>query len=247
MTVMNKLKKALLSFVYILVVTSCSHKSAVEKKDDLELIVEALNAKSLVKMISLEADFGKTAVIANNSLKFEISRDQQKIHNGLRSELSIDYPFKEGDEVYYSFDIFIPHSFKSDPHGRWSSLSQWHDQPNPALGETWSTFPGRSPLVLLFDKLVDGKQKFGLNYGDQSVVLPLKSGKWNQLQFHFKWSTGLDGFLVLRVNNETEFKLRGVNMHNEYQHYLKIGLYRHPMILGSNHVYYRNLEILSKQ
>lgn len=226
--------------------TGCSYKGSVEKKEDLELIADALNAKSLLNMISLEADFGKTVVVANNSLKFEISREQQKIYNGLRSELSIDFPFKEGDEIYYSFDIFIPHSFKSDPNGRWSSFGQWHDQPNPALGETWSTFPGRSPLVLLFDKLIDGKQRFGLNYGDLSVELPLIIGKWNKLQFHFKWSTDSNGFLVLNVNDGTEFKFQGVNMHNKYQHYLKIGLYRHPQIFGSNHVYYRNLNIHSK-
>lgn len=243
---MSDFIKSFLFLLYILAVTGCSNKGHFDKEEDVELIASALGAKSLAEMISLEAVFGRTVVVKNNSVKFEISREQEKINNGVRSEVSINYPFKEAEEIIYSFEIFIPNSFKSDPSGRWSSLAQWHDQPDPALGETWSTFPGRSPLVLVFDKLIDDNQVFGLNYGDQSVELPLIIGKWNKLQFHFKWSTDSNGFLVLNVNDGTEFKFYGGNMHNKYQHYLKIGLYRHPQIFGSNHVYYRNLNIHSK-
>ena len=244
---MHEFVKALLIFLFSSSILGCAQKSLIEQRKDVELVAEALNARPLNKMIEFEAELGNTLFILDNALKFVISENQKKINNGIRSEITVDYPFKKGEEVYYSFDIFIPISFKSDSHGRWSSLGQWHDQPNPDLSESWQTFPRRSPLVFIFDKIIDEKQVFGLNYGNEKIRLPLKVGQWNKLSFHFKWSLGFDGFLELKVNNGKKISFFGKNMHNAYQHYLKIGLYRHPNIIGANYVYYRNLKIISKK
>lgn len=216
-----------------------------QKSEQLDSIAKSLSAVDLVEHFEVESYYGKTITAENGKLKFSITGTQKKVNNGRRSELAIDFPFKLEDEVIYSYELFIPNEYQSDIHGRWSLISQWHDQPNPNKGETWANFPGRSPLVALYDKVVNGETIITIVYGDQARAIPINIGTWNSIVYHFRWSNSNSGVLNLKVNN-SNFTFKGPNMHNDYQHYLKIGLYRHPDITTNNHVYFRNLKIIKK-
>ncbi len=213
--------------------------NATTTQQKIENVASSLNAHGLTQFMRLEAVYDKTIIPLEDKLKFVIQGCQDKIHNGIRSELTVNYPFSAGDKVTYEYQIYIPRYFPSDPEGRWFLLSQWHDQPDPALGETWENFPGRSPLVALYS---GPDSTFGLIYGEEMTVLPFYLGMWNTLKFEFLWSEGNDGKLAVHVNG-IQFNFSGKNMHNNYQHYLKIGMYRHRDIESKNEIYFRNLKI----
>ncbi|CZF77474.1 heparin lyase I family protein [Grimontia marina] len=229
-----------------LILLSLSTKSlSNQKSEQLDSIAKSLSAVELIEYFEVESYYGKTIFSETEKLKFSISGSQEKINNGRRSELAIDFPFKLEDEVIYRYELFIPSDYESDIQGRWSLITQWHDQPNPNKGETWSNFPGRSPLVALYEKVDKGETNFTIVYGGQVISIPINLGTWNQITYHFRWSNSNSGFLNLKVNNST-FTFNGPNMHNDYQHYLKIGPYRHPDISTDNHIYFRNLKITKR-
>lgn len=242
---MNNVNRLIVKHSLILLFLVCSSASNANtvKHQQLENIASSLNALGLLQFMRLEAVYDETIIPLADKLKFVIRDCQDEIYNGIRSELTVDYPFSSGDLVTYEYQIYIPKYFPADPQGRWFLLTQWHDQPDPALGETWENFPARSPLVALYSA---PDSKFGLIYNGERTILPFHLGMWNTLKFQFEWSEGSQGKLVLYVNG-VEYNFSGKNMHNNYQHYLKMGMYRHRDIESKNEVYFRNLRITTEE
>jgi hypothetical protein len=81
-------------------------------------------------------------------LEFRLVPGQAKKNNGIRAEISVDYPYGVGDIVRYKWEMRLPGHFKADePRNRWWVMGQWHDQPDRTKGETWQGFPAHSPPV----------------------------------------------------------------------------------------------------
>lgn len=59
------------------------------------------------------------------------------------------------------------------------------------------------------------------------------------------WSNGSDGHAELYLDNSSEPSLaaKGPNMHHGYQHYWKVGPYRHPDIRTDNRIDIADLRI----
>jgi Polysaccharide lyase len=88
---------------------------------------------------------GMAATAPGGISNFGLSPGQAKKNNGIRAEISVDYPYKVGDVVRHAWKMRLPDDFKADdPQNRWWVMGQWHDQPDRTLGETWAGFPGRS-------------------------------------------------------------------------------------------------------
>ncbi len=131
-------------------------------------------------------------------------------------------------------------------------MGQWHDQPDPALGETWDGFPSHSPPQSFYLGYRDGSYllnpQYGSNrddWGDHSI--PLVPGQWLGLRVEILWSRGSEGRMAIWLNEATEpyATWNGPNMLNAYQHYLKLGMYRHPDIKTDNEISLRRLEVLT--
>ncbi|WP_218934314.1 polysaccharide lyase [Rosistilla ulvae] len=179
---------------------------------------------------------------------------QPKLHGGIRSEVSVDYPFRPGDRIRYRWRFKIPHDFQTDaPENRWWVIGQWHDQPNPAEGQTWANFPTHSPPVSLTLGELDGQIMIGLSYGctddsgEQQVIgpAPITRGQWHTIESQIDWSQDSTGRIQVYLDGVVEpiFSAAGPNMNNGYQHYLKFGMYRHPEIASDNWIYVDDLEI----
>ena len=179
---------------------------------------------------------------------------QSKVHGGIRAEISVGYPFQGGETVRYSWRFMLPKDFIADaPKNRWWVIGQWHDQPNKKLGETWDKFPSHSPPVSLGLGELEGKLAIVLSYGPtnaklhQRVVGPvfLERGKWHTITFVIRWSQASDGMAVVFLDDLARPALRaeGPNMNNDFEHYLKLGMYRHPDIATNNWIYVDELEI----
>lgn len=147
-------------------------------------------------------------------------------------------------------EIHDPARLPSDaPENRWCLIGQWHDQPDPTKGETWDGFPSRSPTVLIGIGELDGKPAIGIEYGvDHSRKFGpvfLQPGKWHSVSAVIHWSQQDDGQATFYFDESTEplAVLRGPNLHNGYQHFLKLGLYRHPGIMTDNSIHLDRVEI----
>jgi hypothetical protein len=103
---------------------------------------------------------------AAQHLGLHVFPGQKKLNGGIRAEVSVDYPHKQGDTVRYAWRFMVPKGFVSDaPKNRWWIIGQWHDQPDRARGESWDGFDSKSPPVLLGLGELQGKLGIGIAYG----------------------------------------------------------------------------------
>ena len=189
---------------------------------------------------------------AERYLGLRVFPGQRRVHGGVRAEVSVDYPFREGDRVRYAWRFRFPHDFATDaPDNRWWVIGQWHDQPDPRRGETWDGFPSRSPPVVLGVGERDGRLGIGLGYGlttdgnRQQELGPLwvERGRWHRIAVVVRWSQGPDGAAEVFLDDAPRASLaaQGPNMNNRYQHYWKLGHYRHPDIGTDNWIHLADL------
>ncbi len=77
------------------------------------------------------------------------------------------------------------------------------------------------------------------------VTMEIRKDVWYKLVFEIKWSQSEDGVVKVYVDDTEDptFFYQGPNMLNNYQHYLKVGQYRHPDIQSDNTVLIRNIKI----
>jgi hypothetical protein len=172
-------------------------------------------------------------------LRLRTRHGQPLLHGGVRAELTIDNPHAEGDTLRYSWRFKIADDFVSDaPANRWWLFGDWHDQPDPRLNQTWDGFPPRSPPIALGYGQIGGQDNLSLVYGAPNPItiglIPFKRGVWNKVTVQIKWSRGASGSVAVYLNDSSTpvQQATGPNMHNSYQHFLKLGSYRHPDIRG---------------
>lgn len=235
----------------------CGYTKAGSRDDELAYL-RTVMPDSLLEYAHLEVASTKSVAIKeegqNRYLGLRVFRGQKKVNGGVRAEISVDYPFQQGETVRYSWRLMFPKNFVSDaPKNRWWVIGQWHDQPNEELGETWEDFRSFSPPVLLGLGELEGKLAITLTYGptngtlEPRVVGPvfLERGKWYSITVVIRWSQGPEGKASVFLDDllEPAMSVDGPNMNNDYKHYLKLGMYRHPRIATDNWIYVDDLAI----
>ncbi len=179
-----------------------------------------------------------------NHLELRTYRGQPLKNGGVRAEISIDYPFQDGDTVRYSWRMMLPADFVSDaPANRWWLVAQWHDQPDRTRGETWSGYPAHSPSVGLGYGQLAGQDTLSLLYGAPDPgpggLIPISRGAWHAISVEITWSTGARGKVRVFIDGSKTpaREASGRNMYNTFQHYMKLGMYRQPDIRGDTWIY----------
>ena len=209
--------------------------------------------EALIEFATLEVA-GRENVLPGpqGGLTLRITEDQPKVNGGARAELSVDYPFKPGDTLSYSWRFRIPEDFASDaPENRFVIAGQWHDQPDTELGESWEDFPRRSPPIAIYLGELNGEVGFVLSHGStdgksprsQSDPIFFERGEWQKIEAEITWSRTQSGAMTLRLNGDTVACMTGPNMNNNAPHYLKLGLYRHPDIQGPASISIKDVNI----
>lgn len=185
-------------------------------------------------------------------VELRIFKGQALLNSGTRAELSIDYPFRTGETVTYEWDFRIDADFQSDaPENRWWYFGQLHDQPNLNIDEVWRGFPDRSPPIALAYGVLDGNDILALNYGApnsrQIGTAVFSREQWHHIKMQVHWSMTGDGWInVYFDNSPTPFaSAQGRNMHNNYQHYLKLGMYRQKDIRADSNIQIDNVTIVT--
>lgn len=240
--------------VSLFLATLCPAADKPLSKDESLQYLKTVLPEPLFQYAGLEVASEKSIAIVSgtprNYLAFRILPDQPKVNGGIRSELSVNYPFAEGDTVRYSWRFMFPADFVSDaPTNRWWLAGQWHDQPNTSKGETWANFPSRSPPVALGLREADQRLQFLLYYGTPQShkvgPIPIDRGRWYRISVLIHWSRQADGRASVFLDDAEKPVLSadGPNMNNPYQHYLKLGMYRDPEINTDNSIFVSDVAI----
>lgn len=216
-----------------------------------EEILSVLISDSTVRAYArIEIPDERNVTVHDDYLSLHLFEGQELLFNGVRSEVTVDLPYEEHDTVVYQWEVMIPNGFQHDaPENRWWNVVQWHDQPDLTLGETWADLTARSPVISLHLKFYEGGYYFAPRYmhvePPMEDLIEIQPGEWIKLRFEIRWSQGNDGYLKIHVNDDQlpHVHYTEPNMHNGYQHYLKIGMYRHPDIATDNTINLRNLYI----
>ena len=238
----------------VLFASSCS-KAADPKEREKELTyLRCVMPENLLEYAHVEVSAIENITIlgegTDTHLGLHLLPEQKKKNNGIRAEISVNYPFKQGDTVRYAWRFMVPEGFKSDaPQNRWWLIGQWHDQPNKDRNETWEDFPSNSPTVLLGIGELENKLMTGVAYGptqsQKGAMVVIVPGQWHHIALEIHWSQKADGKATFFFDDmiKPSSVLEGPNMHNDYQHYLKLGMYRHPDIATANSSYIDEITI----
>lgn len=199
----------------------------------------------LVPIVNLEIHGCENLIVGDTYAGFVLGEQNFLVNGGVRAELAVDFPFVEGDTVEYRWSVLIP--AKDAPGGdsnQWWLIAQWHDQPDPSLGQTWATFKAQSPPVAVHIETRNGVVGIGLSglLGKKLTWVPVPTGVWLNFIATIRWSTGANGSVRFRVEDhpEFEFTASGQNMLNGYRHYFKAGQYRTPAVSRYSVIYMKN-------
>ncbi|MEO9593289.1 polysaccharide lyase [Rhodopirellula bahusiensis] len=221
------------------------------REEELTYLREILPAELLdLSHLDLPSrdSIAKTDTADGTHLGLRIHPGQSKTHGGMRAEVSLDYPFKPDDIVRYTWKFRLPGDFASDaPQNRWWVIGQWHDQPDRTNNETWATHPSYSPPISIGIAEIENRLAIGLSYGTTlgdhkqavSNPIPIQRGTWYTVQADIRWSPTENGSIELSLLEKPDSAtvMQGPNMNNPFQHYLKIGMYRHPGIQTENWIH----------
>lgn len=238
--------------------------------DILNKFRNKLSNQNLIKSVmSFEFSDNDSIILAEPTINksesshaiFHVKKDQTLVNYGKRSELAINYLFSEGDTVEYSWSFMLPKDFAIDTQNRWQIIGQWHDQPNKEIGETWNTYKGYNPpLSFQIKKNKNEPLKIYLTSVDvrpfiadplngkkiftQYYVGDIILGKWYHIKVKVKWQNNDSGITWVDYDNSGYKQIyAGINMNNNYSHYLKLGLYRDPSIELDQFIYIKNITI----
>lgn len=165
-----------------------------------------------------------------------------------RSEIQLKSTAQEGKEIYYSWDFMIDNRYiESDG---FQIIGQFHDQPDPAKGETWNNYPANPPPLsynYINGELIIAVYSFEIDHVSHLVAVPITKGEWHQIKSRIFWSTTDHGFMEFWLDG-TQIEEFGVkrytarNCFNKAGNYLKIGLYRSNDIDSVGIVYFDNIK-----
>jgi len=250
--------RILYSFIVLLSIFTAKFTYAACEFVDKQNLAEAMNIQhDLRSMVSIEIASCSNVSLENGYVGFILNEKNEVIHSGIRSEVSIDYPFIEGDTVEYQWSIMIPKEYSPGNEavrGEWWIIGQWHDQPDPNLGETWRTYSASSPPAAIYIETRNGVVGIGLSTfqrdGAQKKYkkinwVPVPKGKWLDLNVTINWSRTKKGLISFKIDDMPMFDVisLGPNMLNKYQHYLKLGQYRSPKHSKKSVIYIKDVHI----
>lgn len=168
------------------------------------------------------------------------------INNGHRAELSCKDRAPIGKEIVYKFSFMIPILYKETD--MWQYISQFHDRPDVAHGETWATYNSHypPPLSLSYHKNIITVKRYDKKDGYHIIASTnIKKGNWVDITYRIKWSEKNDGFIEVFVNgkNVSNGKVYGPNLYNSSGNYFKIGIYEDKKNPYKNSLYYDDVSI----
>jgi hypothetical protein len=192
------------------------------------------------------------AVVGGDKARDKERAEFIRLNNCKKGSCTLGTEGAEGTELWYAWSILIPEDYKYvSAKPNYQIMGQWHDQPKPGEKPT-----GYSPPISVHYESSGDAQRFRIEYGLrqrggplQEFDAPIQKGKWVDLMFHIRFSTGSDGFVEAWRDGESfksssgATRLTGTNMYNSQPNYLRLGLYRGRGQTQTNTFYYDEIRI----
>ncbi len=175
----------------------------------------------------------KVARKGNKSVQFYLKNDDPVVATGKRAELYRPGGINQkiGKEYWYALSIYVDPEFKVDSNG-YSILAQWYSRPQRDEGEV-SRPPPLSLLIRgdrwTMDLRADTTRIQKTNrpsYRQQIWWERVVPGTWSDFVVHVKWSYKNDGFLKVWKNDTQIVDHQGMNVYNDDEIMLKMGIYK---------------------
>ncbi|ASA56343.1 hypothetical protein BSQ33_11970 [Vibrio gazogenes] len=185
--------------------------------------------------------------LKDDGIQFILTGNNSYIFNGERSEVSVQSPYDVGDTVRYQFSFKLLDSpvFSQGWDGVWVIVAQWHDQPDPRKGETWSNYKS-GPPPLSYHLEYDDQLYLVLHTDNHDERIPVRPEQQISCRTQVHWLYQTDG----RVSGWCDvdgvrhpFDFTDDIMINDYYHYFKFGLYRDKNIDELMGIEYKSLTI----
>ncbi|MDC7225954.1 MAG: polysaccharide lyase [Spirochaetales bacterium] len=165
-----------------------------------------------------------------------------------RSEIKLKSTAQEGKEIYYSWYFKIDNNYvESDG---FQIIGQFHDQPDPAIGQSWNTYPAHSPPLsynYINGEFIIAVYSFEINHVSYIAAMPIEKGEWHHIKSRIYWSTTDNGFMEFwldgnKIEESGVSRYTARNCFNKAGNYLNIGLYRSNDIDSLGMVYFDNIK-----
>jgi len=215
--------------------------------------VRAIIPEHLRKCASIEAASSCNLALGNEgtpSVQFWLYPGQRSVHHGIRSEISVNYPYIEGETIQYEWWVRLnSRSTGTTRNDKWCIVAQWHDQPDPSRGESWEHHPSRPAPIHLLCHAVGASLRLGLRYGVPNPTdvgdVSARMNEWIRVIARVRWSTSDAGRCSLYIDDchAPSLTASGPNMQNEFHHFLKLGNYRQPEFDAANCVEIRGIQV----
>jgi hypothetical protein len=101
-----------------------AYRESVNQAHDNARLLEAILPPDLRRYAGIEAPSDENIRIlsdpAGEYLEFRLVPGQAKKNNGIRAEVTVNYPYQLGDVVRYQWRMRLPEEFEADePRNRW--------------------------------------------------------------------------------------------------------------------------------
>ena len=209
---------------------------------------------------------------ANNTVLSCTVQPGDVVNGGERCEFSYQPADPVSYERHFDWEFMIPANYNDPQPGEWQHMGQFHDQPEDgdwsnypsnsppiscdyeysvvstlpqAITAFWDlNFPGWTSMVVN-DRISTMSVSVGVTAPKEIIMaVPFTKGTWQKIGLDIRWSHDAEGGWVKAYHDDVLLgQHNGQNMHNDYFHYFKLGIYRSPVAF-SNTVYYKNVNII---
>jgi hypothetical protein len=167
-------------------------------------------------------------------------RDVERLHGG------------DGRTLWYAMSMLLPTDHVDPPGGQYPIVAQWHHRPVQAVAPgKRAQVTGPPPLALYLVSQGSRQTLLLVHHASPSSPArrlgerPIGRGRWLDLVFEVKESTGPDGYVRAWLDGESliDSDVRGPTVYNPLGNYLRFGYYRAKGGTTTNHLYFDEVRI----
>lgn len=153
----------------------------------------------------------------------------------------------DGRTLWYGMSLLLPEEREVPPTGYYPILVQWHHRPVQAAAPGERAHVTGPPPLALYLLAEPDRQSLRLVHQESPTApprglgeRPVERGRWLDLVFEARWSTGPDGLIRAWLDGTplTDGDFHGPTLYNPLGNYLRFGYYRAKGGTTTDQVYF---------
>lgn len=158
----------------------------------------------------------------------------------------------DGQTLWYGMSLLLPAEHEAPPGAQYPILVQWHHRPAHVAGPGHRAHVTGPPPLALYLLAEGDRQSLRLVHQESPAApprglgeRPVERGRWLDLVFEVRWSTGPDGLVRAWLDGAplTDGDFRGPTLYNPLGNYLRFGYYRGKGGTTTDRIYFDQVRI----